>query len=160
MTSMLQQLYNFVDTLIVGKGLGDNALAAVGNMGSLFFLIVGFSLGLANGFGVLIAQSFGGKRLDELRHRIAATVQLAVIMSVILTVGSLLFLPSALKILSTDPILMNDCLTYGYVIFGGLCTSISYNVSSSILRALGDSRTPLKAIMVSSGKTSARQTAP
>ena len=151
LTSTLQQVYNFVDMYIVGKGLGDNAFASVGNMGSLFFLIVGFSLGLANGFGVLIAQSFGGKRLDELRHRIAATVQLAVIMSVILTVGSLLFLPSALKILSTDPILMNDCLTYGYVIFGGLCTSISYNVSSSILRALGDSRTPLKAIIVSSG---------
>ncbi|MBO6008216.1 MAG: MATE family efflux transporter, partial [Lachnospiraceae bacterium] len=59
MTSMLQQFYNFADTWIVGKGLGDNALAAVGNMGSLFFLIVGFSFGIANGFGVLVAQSYG-----------------------------------------------------------------------------------------------------
>lgn len=150
MTSMLQQIYNFVDMYIVGKGLGDSAFASVGNMGSLFFLIVGFSFGLANGFGVLIAQSFGGKRLDELRHRIAGTIQLTVIICVVLTAGSELFLPYALRLLNTDPALMKDCLTYGYVILGGLTSSICYNVSSSILRALGDSKTPLKAIMISS----------
>ena len=72
LTSMLQQVYNFVDTLIVGKGLGDNALAAVGNMGSIFFLIVGFSFGLANGFSVLVAQSYGAKDIEQLRHRLAA----------------------------------------------------------------------------------------
>ena len=150
LTSTLQQVYNFVDMYIVGQGLGDNAFASVGNMGSLFFLIVGFSLGLANGFGVLIAQSFGGKRFDELRHRVAGTVSLAAVMSVILTLGSVLFLPFALKLLNTDPVLMKDCLTYGYIIFGGLTTSICYNVSSAILRALGDSRTPLRAIFISS----------
>ena len=150
LTSTLQQVYNFVDMYIVGQGLGDNAFASVGNMGSLFFLIVGFSFGLANGFGVLIAQSFGGKRLDELRHRIAGSIQLAVIMSIVLTAVSELFLSFALKLLKTDAILMKDCLTYGYIIFGGLATSIAYNVSSSVLRALGDSKTPLMAIFISS----------
>ena len=61
LTNMLQQMYNIVDTAIVGKGLGDNALAAVGNMSSLTFLIYGFSIGLANGFSVITAQSFGAK---------------------------------------------------------------------------------------------------
>ena len=72
LTSLLQQIYNFVDALIVGQGLGDNAFAAVGNMGSIFFLIVGFSFGLANGFGVLIAQSFGAKDYELLRRRISS----------------------------------------------------------------------------------------
>ena len=119
-TSLLQQVYNFVDVLIVGKGLGDSAFASVGNMSSLFFLIVGFSFGLANGFGVLIAQSFGAKKYDELRHRIAGTVQLACVMAVLLTSLSIIFLPNALRLLRTDEALMANCLKYGYIIFGGL----------------------------------------
>lgn len=150
MTSMLQQLYNFVDTLIVGNGLGDNALAAVGNMGSLFFLIIGFSLGLSNGFGIMIAQSFGAKQYDRLRRNIAATIQLALALTVLLTVLSMLLLPSALRLLQTDEVIMDDSLRYGRVIFAGLFSAIAYNISSGMLRSLGDSKTPLKAILVSS----------
>ncbi|MCR5213555.1 MAG: MATE family efflux transporter [Eubacterium sp.] len=150
LTSMLQQVYNFVDIMIVGKGLGDHAVAAVGNMGSLFFLIVGFSIGLSNGFGVLIAQSFGAKDIKLLRKRVAATVVLGILLSILITIFSLLFLPKALVILQTDQILMDDCLRYGYVIFGGLFSAIAYNIAASILRALGDSKTPLYAIIVSS----------
>ena len=150
LTSLLQQVYNFVDVLIVGKGLGDSAFASVGNMSSLFFLIVGFSFGLANGFGVLIAQSFGAKKYDELRHRVAGTIQLACVMAILLTTISIIFLPNALRLLRTDKALMANCLRYGYIIFGGLFTSICYNISAAILRALGDSRTPLKAIITSS----------
>ena len=150
LTSMLQQVYNFVDMMIVGQGLGDQAFTSVGNMGSIFFLIVGFSFGLANGFGVVIAQSFGAKREDELRHRLAGTITLTVFISVVLTIASILFLPFALKLLNTDASLMKDCLTYGYIIFGGLTASICYNVSASLLRALGDSKTPLTAIIISS----------
>ncbi|MCR5544142.1 MAG: MATE family efflux transporter [Eubacterium sp.] len=150
LTSMLQQVYNFVDVLIVGKGLGDNALASVGNMGSIFFLIVGFSVGLANGFGVLIAQSFGAKKYDELRHRIAATLQLAVGITALLTFVSLTFLDEILILMQTNEALMANCLKYGYIIYGGLVASISFNVSAAVLRALGDSRTPLKAIVISS----------
>lgn len=150
MTSMLQQLYNFADTWIVGKGLGDNALAAVGNMGSLFFLIVGFSFGLANGFSVLVAQSYGAKDEETLKHRFAAVIELSLALAVSLSVISVLFLPHALKLLQTDEKIMSDCLKYGYIIFGGLFTGIAYNISAAILRALGDSRTPLRAIVASS----------
>lgn len=151
LTSMFQQLYNFVDVMIVGKGLGDHALAAVGNMGSLFFLIVGFSFGLSNGFGVLIAQSFGAKDEDGLRHRLAGTIQLSVVIAVCMTCFSVLFLPYALRMINTDEKLMADCLKYGYILFGATGISICYNVGSSVLRALGDSRTPLRAIIFSSG---------
>ena len=150
LTSMLQQLYNFVDTLIVGKGLGDNALAAVGNMGSIFFLVVGFSMGLSNGFGILIAQSFGAKNYDKLRRSLASTIQLSTIIAIGLTILSVVFLPGALRLLNTDEAIMPDSLKYGYFILGGLSASILYNVSSCILRSLGDSKTPLKAIIVSS----------
>ena len=71
MTNTLQQLYSFADTAIVGKGLGDNSLAAVGNMSSLCFLIIGFSMGLSNGFSILIAQSFGEKDHAKLRRAVA-----------------------------------------------------------------------------------------
>ncbi len=150
LTSTLQQLYNFADTWIVGKGLGDNALGAVGNMGSLFFLIVGFSFGLAGGFGVLIAQSYGAKNEEELRHRFAASIELGVVLAIVLTIFSVAFLPHALRLLQTDERIIGDSLRYGYIVFGGLAAGICYNITGSVLRALGDSRTPLKAIIASS----------
>ncbi len=150
MTSMLQQFYNFADTWIVGKGLGDNALAAVGNMGSLFFLIVGFSFGIANGFGVLIAQSYGAGNMEALKHRMAGVIELGIVISLLLSAFSVAFLPHALRLLQTDEIIMGDSLKYGYIIFGGLSTGICYNISAAVLRALGDSKTPLKAIVISS----------
>ena len=150
MTSMLQQFYNFADTWIVGKGLGDNALAAVGNMGSLFFLIVGFSFGIANGFGVMVAQSYGAGDVEKLKRRIAAVIELGVVISVLLSLLSVIFLPWALRLLQTDEVIMGDSLIYGYIIFGGLATGICYNISGAVLRALGDSKTPLKAIVISS----------
>ena len=150
MTSMLQQFYNFADSWIVGRGLGDNALAAVGNMGSLFFLIVGFSFGIANGFGVMIAQSYGARNIEGLRHRLASVIELGVIISVVLSVLSVAFLPKALVLMKTDEIIMADSLRYGTIIFGGLSTNICYNLSGAILRSLGDSKTPMKAIIVSS----------
>jgi putative MATE family efflux protein len=148
-TSLLQQFYNFADAWIVGKGLGDDALAAVGNMGSLFFLIVGFSFGIANGFGVLIGQSYGAKDENALKHRLSAVIILGVILGIMLTLISVLFLPKALLILRTDKLIIADCLKYGYIVFGGLLAGISYNISGAILRALGDSKTPLKAIITS-----------
>ena len=148
-TNMLQQLYSIADTAIVGKGLGDDALAAVGNMSSLTFLIIGFSLGLSNGFSVLIAQSFGAKDYAKMRRTTAASIKLAAIITIVLTAFSVLFLRSVLKLLQTDSTIMKDSLIYGYIIFGGLAAAIAYNMCSGILRALGDSRTPLTAIIIS-----------
>ena len=149
-TAMLQQFYSFADTAIVGRGLGDNALAAVGNMSSLCFLIVGFSIGLSNGFSVLIAQHFGEKDFPKLRRTLISMIRLSVCMTALLTVLSLAFLRPVLVLLQTDALILEDSLLYGYIIFGGLIATIAYNMSAGILRSLGDSRTPLRAIIISS----------
>ncbi len=150
LTNMLQQVYNLADTAVVGKGLGDNALAAVGNMSSLTFLVIGFSMGIANGFCVSVAQNYGAKDYDELRKSIASAIKLSAYVSVMLTVLSVVFMKPVLVLLQTDSKIMNDSLIYGYIIFGGLVTTIAYNIASGILRALGDSKTPFVSIIVSS----------
>ena len=150
MTNLLQQIYNFSDTAIVGKGLGDNALAAVGNMSSLTFLIIGFSMGMANGFAVIIAQNYGAKDIKALKSSFAASIKLALVISAFLTFISLFFLRRIMVLMQTSDVIIEDSLRYGYIIFGGLTATIAYNMSACILRALGDSRTPFTAIIVSS----------
>ena len=124
-TALLQQFYSFADTVIVGRGLGDNALAAVGNMSSLCFLIVGFSMGLSNGFCVLIAQRFGEKNYPKLRQTLAAMIRLAVLMTATMTSLSLIFLRPVLVMLRTDAVILPDSLLYGSIIFGGLPATIA-----------------------------------
>ena len=150
LTNSLQQLYSFADTAIVGKGLGDDSLAAVGNMSSLCFLIIGFSMGLSNGFSILIAQSFGEKNMDKLRRTLAHSIELAAVITVLLTIFSAVFLRPILILLRTDSSIIEESLQYGHILFGGLAATIMYNMCAGILRSLGDSKTPLKAIIVSS----------
>lgn len=150
LTNVLQQLYTLADTAIVGRGINDTALAAVGNMSSLTFLIIGFSIGLANGFSVIVAQSYGAKDYSRLRRSVAASMVLCAVMAVFLTAVSVIFLKPALHLLRTDSNIMKDGLVYGYFIFGGLTATIAYNLCACILRALGDSKTPFIAIIISS----------
>ena len=149
-TNLLQQVYTFADAAIVGKGLGDNSLAAVGNMTSLSFFITGFSIGMTNGFGVIIAQNYGAGDYGRLRKCIAAAVKLSIIISMILTAVGLVFLRPVMIAINTSPDILEESLLYGYILFGGLVTAVAYNMCSGILRALGDSTTPFKAIIVSS----------
>lgn len=150
LTNMLQQIYTIADTAIVGKGLGDDKLAAVGNMSSLTFLIFGFTMGLSNGFSVIIANTFGEKNIPKLKEVIAAVVKLMIFFTVLLTALSLIFLKDLLVIMQTDESIMDDGLLYGYIIFGGLVVTLAYNICSGILRALGNSKTPFFAIIISS----------
>lgn len=149
-TNLLQQLYTFVDITIVGKGLGDNALAAVGNISVLTLLIIGFSQGVTNGFSVIIAQNFGNGNILTLRRSIAESIKLSVILSIILTGFSLIFLKNILLIMQTDFSIFDESLIYGFVILGGLIITMGYNLCSGILRSFGDSQTPFLAIIVSS----------
>ncbi|MDO5558910.1 MAG: MATE family efflux transporter [Oscillospiraceae bacterium] len=148
-TNMLQQIYSIADTAIVGKGLGDDSLAAVGNMSSLTFLIVGFSIGMTNGFSVSAAQYFGAQKYDKLRNTLASSLILSVIISAVLTAVSTVFLRSTLVMLQTPEIIIHESLRYGYIIFGGLTATIAYNLCACTLRALGDSKTPFIAIIIS-----------
>ena len=150
MTNLLQQVYNFTDTAIVGKGLGDSALAAVGNMSSLTFLIIGFSMGMSNGFAVIIAQNYGARDIKALRRSFVASIKLAAMIAIVLTAVSLLFLRRIMVLMQTSDEIIEDSLRYGYIIFGGLIATIAYNMSAGVLRALGDSKTPFIAIIISS----------
>lgn len=150
LTNLLQQVYSFADSAIVDKGLGDNALGAVGNLSSLILLIIGFSTGLTNGFSIIIAQKYGAKQQAALRRAIVLSVRLSVILTLILTIAGCLLLKPILLMMKTDPLILRDSLLYGYIIFGGLAATIAYNLCSGILRALSDSRTPFVAIMISS----------
>ncbi len=149
-TNLLQQLYSVADTAIVGKGIGDNALAAVGIIAAASLFIIGFSMGLTNGFSVIIAQSYGSTDHSSVRKTVWQSVRLCVIIAAILTAFSMIFLKQMLQIMQTDSIIMNDTLSYGRIIFGGLAVTVAYNLCSGILRALGDSKTPFNAIIISS----------
>lgn len=148
--NLLQQIYAFADIVIVGKGLGDNALAAVGNMSALFLLVIGFAQGVTNGFSVIVAQNFGSGNLSELRKSIAASMKLSFVLSTVLTVLSIGILKDVLLLMQTAEEILSDSLRYGYIILGGLTVTMAYNLCSGVLRALGDSRTPFFAIIISS----------
>jgi len=148
--NLLQQLYSVADTAIVGKGIGDNALAAVGIISAVSLLIIGFSMGLTNGFSVVIAQSCGLADGSSVRKTVRQSVRLCAVIAVILTAVSLLFLRPILLAMHTDETIMGDALSYGRIIFGGLSVTVAYNLCSGVLRAMGDSKTPFKAILISS----------
>lgn len=149
-TNLLQQIYTFVDTTIVGKGLGDNALAAVGNMSTLTFFIIGFLQGIANGFSVIIAQYCGSENHTKLRRSIAVSIKLSVFLSLLLTAFSIVFLRAVLLAMQTSEEILQESMHYGSIIFGGLIITMAYNLCSCILRAFGDSKTPFLAIIISS----------
>lgn len=149
-TNLFQQIYSVADTAIIGKGLGDTALGAVGNLSSLSLLIIGFSMGMTGGFAVIIGQNYGAGNINAVRKSIALSVKLSVFMTFFLTIVGCTLLKPILLIMQTDQVLIEDGLKYGYIIMGGLAATVAYNLCSSILRSLGDSKTPFVAIIISS----------
>lgn len=148
--NIFQQIYSFADMVIIGKGLGDNSVAAVGNFTTFSFFLMGFNMGITNGFSVNISQAYGEKNFNKLKKAIASSIKITAAFSIAFSLIGILLLKSILRIMKTDEALINDCLSYGYIIFGGLTITAAYNLLSSILRGVGDSKTPLFAIGVSS----------
>lgn len=145
-----QQLYNVVDTLIVGRTLGKNSLAAVGAVGALVFAVIGFCFGMSSGFGVIISQRFGAKDEDGLRRSVTHSVVLSVIATIILTAACVPCTRLMLRAMHTPPELLEEATTYLRILFIGLGATFFYNTLSAIIRALGDSRTPLYFLILSS----------
>ena len=140
--NIFQQTYNIVDTAIVGQTLGANALAAVGSTTSVQFLVLGFCIGICCGFGIPIAQSFGGNNLSKMRDFIYHSIILTIIIGAILTVGCCLLCMTIIHILQIPAEIASRSYIYLLIIFIGLPCTLLYNLCSSILRAVGDSRTP------------------
>ncbi len=147
--NLFQQLYNMVDSIIVGKFIGTQALAAVGSTGSVNFLIIGFVLGISSGFCIPVAQYFGARDYDKLRKTIAHMIYLGTAISALLTVLTLIFTRDILILMQTPEEILDDAYNYIIVIFAGMSATMFYNILAGILRALGDSRSPLIFLIIS-----------
>ncbi len=148
--TLFQQLYSFADTVIVGRCLGPDALAAVGVTYSLNFLILGFIQGACVGFGIPVAQSFGAKDPDDLHRFLWNSLWLCAALCGLLTVGTLLLADPLLTLISTPADIFSMASAYIRVIFLGIPATMAYNISASILRALGDSRHPFYYLIATS----------
>ncbi|KAB1440148.1 MATE family efflux transporter [Candidatus Galacturonibacter soehngenii] len=148
--NIFQQFYNVVDSAVVGRFIGVNALAAVGATGSVVFLIMGVVMGMTSGFSVLIAQSFGAKDEKRVRHFTVMSGYLSVIITIVLTVGTLLGIDSILRLMKTPDDIFADSSLYIKIIFAGIGITMLYNMLSAILRAIGDSKTPLIFLAIAS----------
>lgn len=149
-SQLFQTLYNTADTVIIGYSLGDLSLAAVGAVASLFELMVGFCTGFGNGLGIVAAQKYGAKDMKAFHHVIGLSILLAGIASVILSIVVGLGLPSILRFMRTSPEIFDLSYSYISVICGGLIITVFYNLCAGMLRAIGDSITPLIILMISS----------
>ncbi|WP_395244962.1 MATE family efflux transporter [Agromyces sp. MMS24-K17] len=141
--NVVQQLYQIADAIVVGRHLGVMSLAAIGATGSLLFLLLGFAWGVTSGFAIPTAQAFGARDYDGVRRSVAVGTILTGAMSVVLTVAAPLIAEPALRLLQTPEELLPEATVFTQISFLGASTMMFFNFLSAIIRAIGDSRTPL-----------------
>lgn len=146
--NVFQQLYTVVDTAVVGQVVGVGALASLGAADWLNWMVLGIIQGLTQGFSILMAQNFGAEDHRGLSRSIGTSVTLCVISAAVLLLGSQLAAEPVLRLLNTPADIMDGALLYLRIVFGGIPVIMAYNLLASILRALGDSKTPLYAMIV------------
>ena len=148
--NLFQQFYSMVDTIIVGRFLGTGPLAAVGSTGSINFLILGFCLGICAGFAIPVSQSYGAKDYKDLKRYVGNILWLAAAFTLVITLATVVLCRPILQWMDTPADIIDDAYNYIVVIFLGIPTIVLYNVLASLLRALGDSRTPVIFLVVAS----------
>lgn len=148
--NVFQQVYNFVDTVIVGRFINYQALAGVGITSGFTFLVLGFVWGITSGLSIRTAQLFGAKDMDGMRRSVGTSLIICVWLTVILTALSLIFTGPLLHLIKTGPEIYDYSYKYLIIIFAGIFAQVAYNMISYILRALGDSKTPLYFLIFSS----------
>ncbi|MCM1252168.1 MAG: MATE family efflux transporter [Clostridium sp.] len=146
---LFQQFYSMVDTIIVGHYLGVEALAAVGATGSVNFLIIGFCMGVCNGFAIPIAQEFGAGNERNLRKYVTNSVRLAVVFAIVMTIAVVLLCRPILRLMRTPDNIIDGSYSYIVIIFLGIPVTYLYNMTSAIIRSLGDSKTPVIFLVMS-----------
>lgn len=146
--NILQQLYTMVDTIVVGQGIGVQALAALGAVDWLNWMVLNIIIGFTQGFSILTSQFFGAGDHKNLKKTVAMSVILGVILAAVTTLGSQISAVSLLHLLNTPPDIIDMALQYVRVSFAGIIVVMTYNLLSSTLRALGDSKTPLYAMAI------------
>lgn len=148
--NIFQQLYNLVDSIIVGRFVGPNALGAVGATGSITYLFFSLCLGLAVGIGILIAQFFGANQVDGVKKSIANSVYIIAVSGIAMSVLGVLLTRPILEVMKTPTAIIDDSIAYMQIVSAGTIAVAAYNAIASILRALGDSKTPLVFLIVAS----------
>lgn len=147
---LFQQFYSVVDTVIVGRFLGVNALAGVGSTGSVNFLIIGFCMGVCNGFAIPLAHKFGAKDYSGLRQFTANAMWLSIAFAVVMTFTTSMLCRNILTLMKTPEDIFEHAYIYILIIFIGIPATYLYNMLSGIIRAMGDSKTPLVFLTLSS----------
>ena len=147
--NIFQQFYTMVDTVIVGKFVGTKALAAVGATGTICFLILGFLMGLTAGFTVITSQRFGAGDMEGMRKTVGSAAVLSVVISLLMMVVSMVGMKPLLKFMNTPDDIFHDTYLYIMIICAGIFAQVLYNLLASILRALGNSKTPLYFLLFS-----------
>lgn len=147
---LFQQFYNMMDTIIVGKYLGVQALASVGSTGSINFMIIGFCTGVCGGFVIPVAQKFGEKNETALRRFVANGAWLALVFALVMTVIVCLLCRPILELMNTPKDIIEGAYSYIFVIFLGIPATYLYNFLAGIIRSMGDSKTPLFFLLLSS----------
>lgn len=146
---LFQQFYNLVDTMIVGKTLGVDALAGVGATSGINFMIIGFCMGICTGFSIPVAQQFGAKKYSQLRKYVYNSYILGIAFAVGMTILSVVFCNAILTVMRTPESIYTHSYNYIVIIFAGIPTVFLYNIVSGIIRAVGDSRTPVVFLVLS-----------
>ena len=149
--NVVQQLYQVVDTVVVGRELGVNSLAAVGATGSLLFLLLGFAWGMTSGFAIPTAQAFGAKDAAGVRRSVATGTLLSAAASIVITIGGPLLAEPVLVLMQTPPELLAEATLFTQVSFLGGGATMFFNYLSAIIRAIGDSKTPLVFLTIACG---------
>lgn len=147
---LFQQLYNMVDSIIVGRFAGTSELSAVGSTGAISFLIIGFVCGFEAGLSIPVSKAFGEKNYEKIRKLFANCIYLSLIASAVLTAFMYFFTPFLLRIMNTPEEIYDMAYDYIGTIFLGLVVTFFYNLFAGVMRALGDSRTPLLLLIFSS----------
>lgn len=148
--NLFQQLYNTVDSVVVGNYIGSNALAAVGASNPIINLLLGFFMGLATGAGVVISRYFGSQDDEGLHKSVHTSIAATFLSGIILMIAGVFLTPWILEMVGTPAEVMNDSILYLRIYFLGIIAVMIYNMGSGILRAIGDSRRPLYFLCVSS----------
>ena len=148
--NIFQQVYSMVDTMVAGYCLGDQAIAAIGSTSSLYGLVIDLAWGLNSGFALIVTQAFGAHERWKIRKAIGHMMVLDGIIAAALAIPALIFLPSLMRLMNTPESIFDQAYSYMVVIIAGLPATICYNMFAGILRAFGNSRTPLYFLIFSS----------
>lgn len=147
---VFQQVYNLVDVMIVGRYLGEQALAGVGSTGSLTFFMLSLAMGLCNGAGILVAQCFGVGNFSDMRRAVTSIIWIAGILTAVVMLVGVFACPFFLRLLSVPEDVIDYSVTYMRILLLFTGGSVAYNGASAVLRSLGDSKTPLTALIIAS----------